>query len=157
MTISTAVRDYLDKQGIEYQIHVHPHTETSMRTAEAAHVSGERLAKAVLLKDAQGYVLAVVPSTHNVQISELQQELGRPLEAAPEIDLGVVFPDCELGAVPAIGAAYELDTVISEALRDEPELYFEAGDHEQLVRLSGADFRRLFEGARYLPCSIHKA
>jgi len=157
MAISGAVREHLDKHGIQYQIHAHPHTESSMRTAEAAHVSGELVAKAVLLKDDEGYVLAVVPSTHNVLISELQQRLDRTVEAAPEIDLGVVFPDCELGAVPALGAAYQLETVVSDALRDEPELYFEAGDHEQLVKLSGADFNRLFADARYLPCSIHKA
>lgn len=157
MAISATVREYLDKQGIKFQIQAHPHTESSMRTAEAAHVSGERVAKAVLLKDESGYVLAVVPSTHNVLIGELQQQLDRPLEAAPEIDLGVVFPDCEVGAVPAVGAAYQLETVVSEALREEPELYFEAGDHERLIKLSGTDFNRLFENARCLPCSIHKA
>ena len=51
----------------------------------------------------------------------------------------------------------ELETVVSEVLRDAAELYFEAGDHEQLVKLSGDDFNRLFADARYLPCSIHKA
>jgi Ala-tRNA(Pro) deacylase len=36
-----------------------------MRTAEASHVSGERLAKAVVLRRDGGYMLAVLPASHH--------------------------------------------------------------------------------------------
>jgi Ala-tRNA(Pro) deacylase len=156
MTISTTVRAYIDRAGIEYNVVTHPYSETSMRTAEAAHVSGEVLAKAVLLKDDAGYVLAVLPATHQVRVGEVQRQLERPLETAPEVDLGVVFPDCAPGALPALGPAYELETIVDASLRGHSEIYFEAGDHEELIRVSGGEFEALLDKARFLSFSAHR-
>ena len=155
MSIPTTILDYLAKTGVNYDVVTHPHSESSMRTAEAAHVSGENLAKAVLLKDQQGYVLAVLPATHNVMISAVQDLLERPLETAPEVDLQVVFADCELGAVPALGVAYQLDTIVEESLRDRAQVYFEAGDHEDLIAVSGDDFTRLQQPSPFLKFGTH--
>jgi Ala-tRNA(Pro) deacylase len=155
MSIPATVVDYLDKAGVTYEVIAHPHSESSLRTAEAAHVSGESLAKGVLLKDDEGYVLAVLPATHSVMVSTVQDLLDRPLETAPEMDLQVVFSDCELGAVPAIGAAYQLNTIVEESLRDQPQIYFEAGDHEELIAVSGADFELLLDKSPYLNFGAH--
>jgi Ala-tRNA(Pro) deacylase len=156
MSIPARILEYLDRAGVDYGVVHHPHSETSMRTAEAAHVSGEQVAKGVLLKDADGYVLAVVPATHHVCVGDLHSQIDRPVEAAPEMDLAVVFPDCALGAVPALGPAYELDTVVDDALRGKPEICFEAGDHEELIRVTGRDFEALLADATFLSCSMHR-
>jgi Ala-tRNA(Pro) deacylase len=155
MPIPSTVVDYLEQSGVKYEVIAHPHSESSLRTAEAAHISGECLAKGVLLKDGDGYVLAVLPATHSVMVSAVQDLLRRPLEAAPEMDLQVVFADCELGAVPAVGAAYQVNTIIEESLRDKPQIYFEAGDHEELISVSGADFERLLDKSPYLKFGAH--
>lgn len=157
MSIPASILEHLNRAGVHYGVVRHPHSSSSMRTAEVAHVSGEKLAKGVLLKDADGYLLAVVPATHHVRIGHLHSQLGRELEAAPEEDLAAVFPDCEVGAVPALGPAYQLDTVVDESLRGEAEIYFEAGDHEELISVKGSDFETLLGDARFLSCSVHRA
>jgi len=156
MAIPASVREFIDRAGVEYSVVAHPYTETSMRTAEAAHVTGEDVAKAVLLKDDAGYVLAVLPATHHIRVGEVQDQLERPMEAAPEIDVGVVFPDCALGALPALGPAYQLDTIVDTSLQRHPEVFFEAGNHKELVRVSGKDFEALLNEARFLSFSEHR-
>lgn len=156
MSIPTTVVEFLDRTGVDYDVVRHPHSPSSMRTAEAAHVSGELVAKGVLLQDAEGYVLAVVPASHHIRIGHVQEKLGRPLETAPEPDLADVFPDCEPGAVPAVGPAYDLDTIVDSSLKGLPEIYFEAGDHEELIHVSGDIFELLLEDARFMPCSEHR-
>jgi len=157
VAIAGSVLEYLDRSGVDYSIVHHPFAPSSMRTAEAADVSGELIAKGVLLKDPEGYVLVVVPATHHIRIGHLQDWLGRVVETAPEGDLTVVFPDCALGAVPALGAAYQLGTVVDESLRDLPQVYFEAGDHEELICVTGSDFEALMDDAVFLSCSMHSA
>ena len=157
MSMASNVRNFLDRTGIHYSVDRHPHTSTSMNTAEAAHVLGEQIAKGVLLRDAFGYVLAVVPATHHVRIGKLADQLGRDLETAPEMDLEYVFSDCEMGAVPALGQAYDLDTVVDQSLCEQSDIYFEGGDHEALVHLAGEDFEELMEDARFMNCSMHHA
>ena len=61
MTMSRILKDYLTQHGIDYEVHAHPRTFDSAHTAEASHVPGDRLAKAVMLEDEQGYLMAVLP------------------------------------------------------------------------------------------------
>jgi Ala-tRNA(Pro) deacylase len=73
----------------------------------------------------------------------LSRELNRKLRLATEKELPTLFGDCELGAIPPVGLAYGMTTVIDDSLTDQPEIYFEAGDHEKLIRMNREDFMAL--------------
>ena len=143
MTIAHKVQDYLSKNGIHYDVVTHPHSQSSMETAQLAHVPGNRLAKSVVLEDDSGYVMAVLPSTCHVRLGSLSKELNRELRLASEKELSALFGDCEIGAVPPVGPAYGMRTVIDESLAAEPEVFFEAGDHEHLIHMQRDAFAEL--------------
>lgn len=145
MSIPNKIEDSL--RGSQYQVLQHPHTSTSSQTAETAHVPGDCLAKTVILGDQQGYVAAVIPSTYQLRLSDLREQTGRQLELVREEDLGKLFTDCEVGAVPPLGAVYGVQTYLDESLAQRPEIYFEAGDHEALIRMSTDQFLDLMEQA----------
>ena len=70
-----------------------------------------------------GYVLAVVPSTHRVEFGILQSILDKPLSLATEDELGRLFEDCELGAIPPIGAAYGVPVILDESVCGATDLF----------------------------------
>lgn len=143
MAIASKLTHFLAARRSDYEVLTHPRTQFSAASAQAAHVPGRQLAKAVVVEDDKGYVLAVVPSTHHVALSELGEALRRaPLRLARESELAPLFADCDLGALPAIGAAYGLPTIIEEELDAQPEIYFEGGDHEHIVHMTRAEFLR---------------
>lgn len=148
MTIAKKLGKHLKTADVAYELVSHPRTESSTRTAQAAHVTGERVAKSVVLHDKQGYLLAVVPSTHRIELETLQRLLARPLNLATESEITKLFDDCELGAVPPVGAAYGLEVIVDEGLTEEPDVYFEAGDHRSLVHVSSKDFATLIANAQ---------
>jgi Ala-tRNA(Pro) deacylase len=48
-----------------------------------------------------------------------------------------------------VGAAWGLDTYLDECfLQDDEEVFFEAGDHEELVRVTGDQFQKLLGSVR---------
>lgn len=147
MPVSSSLRSFLDAQGIQYEVLEHPRSVSAPRTAAAAHVPGARLAKSVLLEDEQGYVVAVVPSTRRVDLARLHRHTHRMLGLAVEEEIAALFEDCDPGAIPAVGAAYGIKTVVDDSLRDQPDIYFEAGDHEALIHLSQQQFNSLMSGA----------
>ncbi|MBW4947894.1 YbaK/EbsC family protein, partial [Klebsiella pneumoniae] len=108
-------------------------SHTSMETAAAAHIPGDRLAKTVLLEDDEGYVAAVLPTTYAVRLSDLWVKTGRHLVLAREVELRELFKDCDMGALPPVCMAYGMKTFLEERLAQQPEVYFEAGDHEALI------------------------
>jgi Ala-tRNA(Pro) deacylase len=147
MAIAARLKWYLDANGVEYDVIPHPHTASSHETATAAHVPEDQLAKSVVLEDDQGYLLAVLPASRRVSIGELQEQLNRTVELASEGELNELFEDCETGAIPPVGAAYGIPSVVDDALLEASEIYFEAGDHEDLVHMRGEEFLGLLSGA----------
>jgi Ala-tRNA(Pro) deacylase len=149
MSISPRLVSFLNERLARYEICEHAHTETSAQTARCAHVPPQQLAKSVILEDDGGCVMAVLPADRRVHIGELARLLGRhELHLSDEERVKVLFKDCAPGAVPALGMAWGLETVVDDALQSAPAVYIEAGDHEQLLKLSREDFNTLMQGVR---------
>jgi len=140
VAIARAIQEFLESHDVDYELIEHPRTVSAMRTAQAAHIPGGRLAKSVLLEDDEGYLMAVIPSTHHVDFGKLHRQLNRRVGLAIEQEVADVFGDCDRGAIPAIGAAYRIDAIVDDSLLQQPDVYFEAGDHEALVHVSGKQF-----------------
>jgi Ala-tRNA(Pro) deacylase len=147
MAIASKVEHYLQQRGIPYDVIAHAHSHNSMESAQFAHVPGDCLAKSVVLEDDDGFVMAVLPSTCHVRLGQLSRDLNRHLRLATESSLTALFGDCDLGAIPPVGLAYGMPTVIDDSLAERPEIYFEAGDHEQLIRTSREAFLALMDHA----------
>ena len=143
MAIPASVSKFLEERGARYDLVSHPRSVNSIDTAARADIPGDLLVKAVVLEDEDGILLAVLPSTRAVHIGHLAKTLDRPLRLADEIDLPAIFPDCSPGAIPPLGQAYGVRTILDDTVKAQQEIFFEAGDHEHLVRMAGAQFASL--------------
>lgn len=155
MAMAETLTRYLHSQGVPYDLLHHPRTATSLETAQAAHISGEQVAKTVILGDDDDFLVVVLPATRRIDLGELHRQLNRRLGLVSVADLAQLFGDCELGAVPPIGPAYGLETLVDYSLAEQSEVYFDAGDHEQLVHVSGEVFGSMFGDAEYAHFSYH--
>jgi Ala-tRNA(Pro) deacylase len=149
MAMSMSMRDYLKDSGLWYEELHHPHAITASHIAQNAHVAGDRLAKAVMLKGDSGYRLAVLPSTCRVDLHELSHMLQERIGLATEDEVRDAFMDCDAGALPPLGHIYGMKVCVDDSLRMQPDIYFEAGDHETLIHMKGPDFERLMDRAEH--------
>ena len=145
MAIATTLKSYLKDHHVEYDMVKHNHSDTALESALSAHVPGHQVAKAVVLEDANGYIVSVLPSTNRLDMEWVNETLGRKLRIAPENELPELFRDCDPGAVPALSNAYGLDVIWDEQLTNASEIYIEAGDHESLIHMHGDEFCKLME------------
>jgi Ala-tRNA(Pro) deacylase len=148
MAMAKTLSTWLDNEGIHYELASHPRTYSSRDSADAAHVREDHMAKAVILKDGQGFLMAIIPADQWIKLHAINETLNRDLEMAAEAEIDTLFWDCQAGAIPPVGQAYGLETVLDESLTTLANVYLEVGDHEQLVHLSGDDFRHLMRGIR---------
>jgi len=148
MAIAKRLKWFMDVHRTRYEILTHPHSGSSRESAAKARIPADQLAKPVLLEDKRGYLLAVLPATQRVSIASLEAQTHRKLELASEDELEEIFFDYERGAVPPVGPAYGVPTVIDESLLQVEDVYLEGGDHEELVRLDAASFADLLSGSR---------
>jgi Ala-tRNA(Pro) deacylase len=155
MAVAPTVEKYLATKNVEYDVIAHEPTDSSTRTAKACHISGDRLVKAVLLRDEIAYALAILPASHRIRLADLKRQLGDDVELATEREIEELFDDCVRGAVPAVGECYGLDMVVDDGIEAQPEVYFEGGDHATLIHMSGAQFAGLTGMARHASFSVH--
>jgi Ala-tRNA(Pro) deacylase len=154
MAIAPILQRHLDR-NVTYDVLTHDPTMSSTRTAQACHVSGDRLAKAIVLRHDGRYLLAVLPATHHVRLADLKTQIGDDVDLADENEIRRLFPDCALGAVPPVGECYELDVIVDDSIQAQPDVYLEGGDHMTLVHLDQAQFARLMAEARHGRFSVH--
>ena len=155
MSIAPTLQRYLAAQNVQYDEIQHEPTMSATRTAQACHVSGDRVAKGIVLRRDSGYMLAVMPASHHLDLSELRARLGDDVEMANETEIKRLFADCASGAVPAVGACYGLDLIVDDSIENQPEIYMEAGDHETLLQIGPAQFSRLTASAPHGRFSVH--
>ena len=157
MTIANKLESYLLQQETSYQLTAHEHSDFSMDTAEKAHVPGDALAKGILVKEEKGYLLVVLPSDYHIELKTLRTLLRQEVELASESEVGTLFNDCDPGAVPPIGAAYGIKTIWdpNTSLGQLNDIYFEAGNHEHLIHVSGEQFHEFMASAERGQFSRH--
>jgi Ala-tRNA(Pro) deacylase len=148
MAIAPRLARYLAEMNVKYDVLPNALSPSSLRTASVARIPGDRIAKAVVLRDATGYTLAVVPASHHILLSALKRQYGDDIELAKEHEIFELFDDCKEGAVPAVGECYGLDLVVDTDITSKPEVYFEAGDRATLVHMSHSEFATLTRSAQ---------
>jgi Ala-tRNA(Pro) deacylase len=154
MAISRTLQHYLD-QNVTYEVISHEPTASSMRTAEVCHISGDCLAKGIALRRDGGYMLAVLPASRHIRLSDLRTQIGDDVDLATEPEIDSLFQDCAHGAVPPIGECYGLDVIVDDSIAEQPDVYMEGGDHATLVHMSQPQFARVMAEARHGRFSIH--
>lgn len=155
MNIAPTLINELSKYGVAYDVIKHDFAKSSRHAARLAHIPPSKMVKAVILEDDQGYVMALVPADQYVKINELNLYLNRKMGLATETELNYLFTDCERGAIPPVGEAYGMTTVVDYDLDDRDEIYFESGNHVDLLHVSGSGFRRLVENSRHASICVH--
>ena len=154
MSIAPTLQRYLD-QIVTYEVIQHEPTMSSTRTAEVCHVSGDRVAKAIVLRRDGGYLLAVLPAPHHIHLQDLRMQLDDKVDLATEDEIAQLFRDCARGAVPAVGECYGLDVIVDGSIDTLPDVYLEGGDHLTLIHLDQGQFARLNVEARHGRFSAH--
>jgi len=149
MAVAAQLTKYLATHGATYDVVEHQPTISAKETAQQARIPSDRMLKAVLLRDKHSYVLAVLPASERLNLGRIRISLDRRVRLATEEEIAKVLSDCEPGAIPAIGAAYNLDMLVDDTLGNRSDVYFEGGDHRSLIHMNGAEFLQLAASARH--------
>ena len=140
----TRLIDFLNKEHVKYVTIGHSPAYTAQEIAALTHIPGKELAKTVIVKVDNELAMVVLPASEMVRLDHLRDTLGTEfVELAEEDDFKEAFPDCETGAMPPFGNLYGMKVFVDQSLREDDEIAFNAGSHDELIRLPYADYERL--------------
>ncbi len=144
MPCRTRLKALLDEEKVPYEHLQHNPEFTSQEIAADTHTPGKQFAKIVVLRIGGKFVLIVLPAPHRIDLEMFKAYFQIPEAVlATEDEMKVLFPDAELGAEPPFGNLYGLPVYISPSLAQSDWITFNAGTHQDAIRMRYEDFVRL--------------
>ncbi len=138
--MNISVISELERRHIPYEILPHKRTMTAVAEATELHLPPGEVAKVLVLGSPIGYVRVLVPASERVDPRKVADALGVARTwLVPEAELVGAYPDFELGAVPPVAGPQHDRVVVDESFRGHPWVVFEAGRHDQSVRVRTGD------------------
>ena len=144
MPLSERLRSFLDSRHAEYTLTKHANAFTAREVAAAEHLPPREVAKTVVVFGDGTYQMIVIPASKLVDLGEVRPTLGlAQVRLAREDELGTLFPDCELGAMPPLGTLYGFPVYLDTSLAGQDTIAFNAGTHREVIHMKTAEYRRL--------------
>lgn len=139
-------KQFLQQHRAAFEAVSHAEAFDAQHVAQATGTPGREVAKAVLLRANQGYryIVAVLPSTHRIDLAALSRVLGgAQVELATEVEVGQRCPECEFGVLSPFGSQYGAETIIDKSLAQDEQIVFEGDTHHEAIRMKYADFCKI--------------
>ncbi len=144
--IPETIDRYLKDHHLAYEHSVHARAVAAQRVAAAEHVTGDRIAKPVVVSVDGVLALAIVTATEKVDVEALRRATGAArVELVPETAFEGRFAPCEVGAEPPLGL-FGMPMYVDAKLAREPWIVMRGGTHEDALRLETTAWLRA-EGA----------
>lgn len=138
---------FLEERGVAHDVVDHERTLTAAAEARAAGVPPDHAAKTMVLRDGEGYRLAVIPASERLDLRKAREVLGASghLRLAGEDEMEADFGDFEVGAVPPLGPILPAAEVVDRRLLGHERILCTGGDHRHSFLVSPDDLVRLAE------------
>jgi len=143
---SRRLRRFLNDNNVRFVLIQHSPAYTAQQVAAEMHVHGWELAKTTILKMEGRFVMAVLSAPYVIDFGRMATISGaRDIELATEPEFRDLFPECEVGAMPPFGNLYGLPVYVDTRLEENASIVFNAGTHDEAIRVTFADFKRLVD------------
>jgi Ala-tRNA(Pro) deacylase len=135
--------EFLRSRRVWFEELLHQPASSATKHAHNMHVPGREVAKTVLVKAGDRFVLGVLPCTSRIDLEPFGALLGMPaseVRLATTDELLGIFTDCEPGVVPPFGRLYNLSTVFEVSLLEVSELVFVGNMRHEGLRMRASDY-----------------
>ena len=136
----------LDDAGVQYELLHHGHTEDAVAEATALGLTPADVAKTLIARTPDGHLRALVPASERLDLRKLREAVGaseEDVQLATEDEMARDYPEFALGAVPPLGGTHADPVIVDRRLAGREWLVFEAGSHDDSVRIRTDDLLRL--------------
>ena len=141
--LMTTLRDYLDREGIEYEILRHDRAFTGIAEAHALGIEADEVLKTVIVDTGSRHVALVLPGGERLDIALVRSVLDDPDAAlADEGEITHDFGGFELGSLPPVAALLGVETIVDPTVHDHGPVIFAAGSQTESVKV---DAKPLFD------------
>lgn len=149
--ISKKVISYLDEKKYKYEIIRHRTTYTAWDTAQTEKVKPQEVAKTLIVKIDNDWILAVLPSNRNLGKKELlkiinserkrkKEPVAKKLNFAEEKWMKKNIKIGKLGAIPPFKELFGKDVYLDRMILKSKKFYVSSGEYDASFRILASQY-----------------
>lgn len=153
MSIPKKITSYLDKNKYKYEIIEHRTTYTAWDTAQTEKIKPQEVAKTLVIKLDEDYVLALVPANKNLDKPKLLKTANagrkkakspsyKKIDFAKEAWMTKNIPG-KVGATPPFRGLLNLDVYADNVLLKSKKIYLGSGGYTFSIRVNTNQYVKL--------------
>ncbi|MBS3174903.1 hypothetical protein J4440_03415 [Candidatus Woesearchaeota archaeon] len=137
------IKQFLDKNNIEYKIFEHPPVYTSEDAAKIRNVDIKSGAKSMIVRSEGKFYNFVLSAAKKLDWNKVKSILNSKSAsfATPEEVIKTIH--CEVGSVPPFGNLYNIKVYCDHSLLENEYIDFNAGLHEISIKMQSKDWVKL--------------
>lgn len=155
VSVPPIVKRILDEKQVAYTLLPHSFEPSAIQVAQSSGIDSRKVVQATVLRDEVTMLMAIYPANGELDLDELNTQLGRSFSKLNAYQVREVFPNCEEGICAPIAGAYKLNAIVDKSLSSVDPVYMVL-DSEHLCQISSADFFDLQGGIVMNKLSIVK-
>lgn len=148
MAVPRRIAHYLYFHDIDFRAIQQDENAVAQGAAPPSCPQARNIARVVVVRTEDSYYMLVLPRGRAVRIDSIRQTLQLPhCRLATESEIADIFPDCEAGAVPALGNLYDVPVVLDETFGKDENICFSGGTRQDLLLMRYCDFAELTQAS----------
>ncbi|MDO8622496.1 MAG: YbaK/EbsC family protein [bacterium] len=174
MPVFERIKEFLDTNGVHYDLREHPAVYTSQEAAAARGCELRQGAKSLVLhvtrqrhpeehgdegsrtpmqeipnpdtmEGRRYYILAVISAVRQADFEKLKQHLGAKKVRLCTPDEALKVTGCTVGSVPPFGNLLDLPTYVDPSLGENETIAFNPGSHTHSILMKYDDYARIVQ------------
>lgn len=145
MSIPKKIKNYLDKQGVDYEEIAHKTVYTAYDAAQTLKKELKEIAKNLIVKADNTYALVVVPADKKLDLEKIKKALGANKVSIPNEKVIVKVLNIKPGAVSSFGKLHKLEMLVDKAMDSTKKVIFSTGSLTDSVMIKVKDFIQMEE------------
>ena len=133
------VARYLDEQGVPFEVVAHPTARTAAEQARAADVELDRAARAVALRDEQGFHVAILPASKRIDLAKVRGAYGSELRLASDEEIRAAVQAGDDDVLPPLAPLLRAPEIMDHRLLEHDRILISGGDDRHAVLLDPND------------------
>lgn len=139
-----SVVDFLEKFEADYTLEEGRPMLAVRQVAVSRYLGGIDVARSVVVRADGKRYMCVFPAEYTIDPSSIRDSLGvADIEYVDDAEMRRIFPSCQSGAEPPIGALYGLPTLMDASLEEDQYIAFQGETYDRAIIMTLAEYKRL--------------
>ncbi|HFB64344.1 MAG TPA: HDOD domain-containing protein [Aeromonadales bacterium] len=154
MSLNADLQKFLSRKNIIPELLTHAYNSSLTVSADLLSLEHHKIARAAIIACGDEHMMVIVPLNAVIDFSAIEALTHKKFKPVSSASFQHLFSATEAGCLMPFPEAYSLKGVVDQSLSGFDEIYLEAGNHTDFLKIKNVQFQQLMQECTAAEISI---